>query len=314
MFHKMSYTFKMTLYQKLFLGITTLILSQTLVLATEKSAAFLCQKHIVRAEKKHNIPPGLLAAISIIESGKKAHGHEDLVAWPWVINVAGKPEYYKTKTDVLKSLNKHLESGKMNVDVGCMQVNYRHHGAEFRSPTYMIDPRRNVEYAAKFLTELRKQYGSWTKAVGHYHSATLKHQTPYRHKVYQKWQKVRHDQKRNKKEGPLLLTDMSEQAKRLLRPLNKNPATRKTGYEIIYPKKPAVFQKENNDSRGQQEQPLTVSALQDTRKSKARKPAKIKMQIPTLQQINAQDLNDLIYTPQKSKNNPQTRKPYFFKK
>ncbi|NCP62389.1 MAG: lytic transglycosylase domain-containing protein [Alphaproteobacteria bacterium] len=285
--------------------------SHSFALATEKSAAFLCQKQIARAEKANNIPPGLLSAISIIESGKKTTGHEDLVAWPWVINVNGKPEYYKTKTDAVKSLNKHLEAGKLNIDVGCMQVNYRHHGAEFRSPTYMMDPRRNVDYAAKFLMELRRQHGSWTKAVGHYHSATLKHQTPYRHKVYKKWQKVRHEQRKNQQEPSILVAQMSEQSKRLLRPLNKNPATRQTGYEIIHPKEPAVYRNDEDHSPKKQEDVLTVSDLQEERQKKEKQNNRT-IEIPTIQQLNAKQLNTLIYSNGNTKAGKDKRKPYFF--
>jgi len=301
----------MRLYKRILLSGFLIALSHSLALSTEKSAAFLCQKQIARAEKSNNIPPGLLSAISIIESGKKAKGHDDLVAWPWVINVAGKSEYYKTKTDAVKSLNKHLDSGKLNIDVGCMQVNYRHHGAEFRSPTYMMDPRRNVDYAAKFLLELRQQHGSWTKAVGHYHSATPKHQTPYRHKVYRKWQKVRHNLKNNQKEAPILVAHMSEQSKRLLRPLNKNPATRKTGYEIIRPKEPAVYKSVETHQPQEQGRLQTVSTLQENRKKMKTSPHRT-IEIPTIEQLNAEQLNTLIHSPGgfQSKNNK--RKPYFF--
>ena len=264
-----------------------------------------------KGRESHNIPPGLLSAISIIESGKKATGHEDLVAWPWVINVNGKPEYYKTKTDAVKSLNKHLEAGKLNIDVGCMQVNYRHHGAEFRSPTYMMDPRQNVDYAAKFLMELRRQHGSWTKAVGHYHSATLKHQTPYRHKVYKKWQKVRHEQRKNQQEPSILVAQMSEQSKRLLRPLNKNPATRQTGYEIIHPQEPAVYRNDENHSPKKQEDVLTVSDLQEERQKKEKQINRT-IEIPTIQQLNAKQLNTLIYSNGNAKTGKDKRKPYFF--
>lgn len=307
----MPYTFRMRPYQRILLGGFLVVLFHSFVLVTEKSSAFLCQKQIARAEKANNIPPGLLSAISIIESGKRAKGHDDLVAWPWVINVGGKPEYYKTKTDAVKSLNKHLESGKLNIDVGCMQVNYRHHGAEFRSPTYMMDPRQNVDYAAKFLLELRQQHGSWTKAVGHYHSATLKHQTPYRHKVYRKWQKVRHTQKKNQKEAPLLMANMSEQSKRLLRPLNKNPATRKTGYEIIHPKEPAVYKNNDLHKAPDTGEILTVNALQQNQKQE-KKSVNGTIEIPTIQQLNAEQLNTLIHSPGGSKSKHNKRKPYFF--
>lgn len=310
-YYKMSYTCPMRLYQKLLLSGFLIALSHSFAPATEKSAAFLCQKQIARAEKSNNIPPGLLSAISIIESGKKAKGHDDLVAWPWALNVAGKPEYYKTKTDAVKSLNKHLESGKLNVDVGCMQINYRHHGVEFRSPSYMMDPRRNVDYAAKFLLELRKQHGSWTKAVGHYHSGTPKHQNPYRHKVYQKWQKVRHNLKKDQKKPSLLMADMSEQSKRLLRPLPKNPTTRKKGYEIIHPKEPAVYKTQDFHKPQEKGEVLTVSALQKEKK-KGKKGDNRTIEIPTIQQLNAEQLNTLIYSKKRRKTDENKRKPYFF--
>jgi soluble lytic murein transglycosylase-like protein len=34
----------------------------------------------------------------------------------------------------------------------------------------MLDPRANVQYAARFLKELRGRQGSWTMAVARYHA------------------------------------------------------------------------------------------------------------------------------------------------
>ena len=34
----------------------------------------------------------------------------------------------------------------------------------------MFDPHQNVDYAARFLTELRTREGSWTMAVARYHA------------------------------------------------------------------------------------------------------------------------------------------------
>jgi hypothetical protein len=224
------------------------------VQGTERGAVLACHKHIARAERDMGIPKGLLSAISIIESGKKTKEFKDLVAWPWVLNVDGKPEFHKSKTDAVKSLHKHLERGIVNIDVGCMQVNFRHHGSNFRTPSQMMDPAQNVAYAAKFLLSLRQNHGSWTKAVGHYHSATMKFQIPYRHKVYNKWQKVRHDQKNRVLEmfenagGEVIPRNvvMSAQAKRLFGPLAAKE--HRHGYEIIRPQNPMV-QVESNVSR-----------------------------------------------------------------
>jgi soluble lytic murein transglycosylase-like protein len=34
----------------------------------------------------------------------------------------------------------------------------------------MLDPGKNVDYAARFLTELKEREGSWTLAVARYHA------------------------------------------------------------------------------------------------------------------------------------------------
>lgn len=177
--------------------------------ATERSAALLCKKHIDRVEKDLDIPDGLLAAISIIESGRsskhaplhKVTKKKQPVAWPWVLNVGGKPEFFMSKTKAALALKAHLDHGKMNIDVGCAQINYRHHGHKFQSPSHMLDPRRNALYAGKFLRSLFEKHGSWTKAVGFYHSATLKHQVSYRQKVYRKWRNDRIDDRQDQKQN-----------------------------------------------------------------------------------------------------------------
>jgi soluble lytic murein transglycosylase-like protein len=186
--------------------------------ATEKSAQYMCRSSIIRAEHHFKIPASLLAAVSLIESGKVVKGQKDVVAWPWALNVEGVPKFYPTKTEATLALQQYLDAGITNIDVGCMQLNYRHHGKAFKSPAYMLDPKRNVDYGAQFLLQLHKRYKSWTKAIGHYHSATLKHQVPYRKKVYDKWQAVRH-QLSDQEVANEIFTGTSPQARRLMKPL-----------------------------------------------------------------------------------------------
>ncbi len=45
------------------------------------------------------------------------------------------------------------------VDLGCMQINHRYHGEKFPSVEAMFDPARNVDYAARFLKDLREREG-----------------------------------------------------------------------------------------------------------------------------------------------------------
>lgn len=179
----------MKIFLYLFLPLSLLMARATE--ASELACARLCATHIVRQELAHQMPRGLLAAIARIESGKKVDFVKGSVAWPWAINVEGQPYYFKTRSEAIDAVQKHLKSGKRNVDIGCMQINYHHHGENFDSIHAMFDPRKNVEYGARFLKNLKETHGSWSKAVGMYHSATLKYQVPYRAKVYQTWQKER---------------------------------------------------------------------------------------------------------------------------
>ena len=56
------------------------------------------------------------------------------------------------------------------IDIGCMQINHHYHGDQFRSVDQMLEPRANVQYAARFLKDLRRRQGSWTMAVARYHA------------------------------------------------------------------------------------------------------------------------------------------------
>ena len=68
-----------------------------------------------------------------------------------------------------------------------MQINWRWHGENFNSTSEMLEPKHNIEYAAKFLTRLYQQHGSWPKAVRHYHSANPEYHRKYSRKVIVAW-------------------------------------------------------------------------------------------------------------------------------
>jgi hypothetical protein len=68
-----------------------------------------------------------------------------------------------------------------------MQVNLMYHPDAFRTIEEAFEPEKNVEYAGKFLKSLRKQTGSWTQAVAHYHSADEDLGGPYQQRIYELW-------------------------------------------------------------------------------------------------------------------------------
>jgi|GEM_PF-4646515 len=156
--------------------------------ASDVHAIHQCRKNIMIYETGMGIPKGLLSAIARLESGRKTSIYKDTVPWPWVINANGQGQFFDSKDEAVGAVKKLVRGGMRNIDIGCMQINYHHHGHKFASIASMFEPQHNVEYGAKFLKALRQEHGSWTQAVGRYHSANLKFQVPYKKKLYEIWQ------------------------------------------------------------------------------------------------------------------------------
>ncbi|CAF2067595.1 unnamed protein product [Rotaria magnacalcarata] len=102
-------------------------------------------------EEQYGIPSGLLEAIAFVESGINSHA----------INVAGKPVIATNNNEALKVIADARDNGIRNIDVGVMQLNYRWHSNAFANIQEMLNPKRNIEYAAEFLIRLKKQHGTW---------------------------------------------------------------------------------------------------------------------------------------------------------
>lgn len=125
-----------------------------------------CEALAEAAAARHGIPEGVLAAIARTESG----GGPRASAWPWTLNMAGEGLYLDSAEAALSQLRAVLDAGRTNVDVGCMQVNWRWHGEGFESLEQMMDPAANADYAARFLVDLWRREGTWDAAVQAYHS------------------------------------------------------------------------------------------------------------------------------------------------
>ena len=68
-----------------------------------------------------------------------------------------------------------------------LQLNYRFHSKAFANIQEMLNPKNNIEYAAKLLIRLKKQHGTWYAAICNYHSSKPDHQRKYSYKVVMKW-------------------------------------------------------------------------------------------------------------------------------
>ena len=136
----------------------------------------------------------MLSSISRVEAGRKLSSGE-VKGWPWSINHAGKGLYFETKKGALKYFKNAVSNGSKNIDVGCMQLNYRWHKGAFSSLDDMFDPEKNIQLCCKVCKgTLWKTSKLGRRTIKHYHSNKKKFNVPY----YQKVSKVWNKQKENK--------------------------------------------------------------------------------------------------------------------
>lgn len=175
---------------RLRLGAAILAGACALILTTPASAyepADVCGAETRRQEGQHGIPPGLLTAISHVESGRYDKARRALIAWPWTVMAEGKGRYLPSKAAAIAEVMALKGRGVRNIDVGCMQINLQAHAEAFPDINTAFDPRSNIAYAARFLKNLHAETGSWATAGTHYHSRTPHLAARYRLKLATAW-------------------------------------------------------------------------------------------------------------------------------
>ncbi len=140
--------------------------------------AHLCEAAARTASAATGVPVSVLQAISLTETGRKLD--RDFRPWPWTVNMEGKGVWFDDPDTAKSYVFKHFRRGARSFDIGCFQINYKWHGSAFSSIEQMFIPEENALYAARFLQDLYKETGSWSKAAGAYHSRTKKYADKYR--------------------------------------------------------------------------------------------------------------------------------------
>ena len=125
--------------------------------------ATLCLEATAAAEALSGVPKDLLHAIFLSWSGVHREAAGARVAWPWTINVEGEGRYFDTKQAAVDGVRALIRSGVYSIDIGCMQLNYRWHGENFRSVEHILEPERNISYAARFLRRRRLSISTKTE-------------------------------------------------------------------------------------------------------------------------------------------------------
>ena len=127
-------------------------------------AMSVCEREMIAAASAEKIPLGVLYAVALTETE-----HEKSLQ-PYALNIEGHTYFEDSAAAAVKRFTFARAQGAKLIDVGCMQINYHYHGEHFRSVREMLEPHRNVNYAAKFLKQLRAREGNWTMAVARYHA------------------------------------------------------------------------------------------------------------------------------------------------
>jgi hypothetical protein len=138
----------------------------------------LCLDAARSAAARHGIPAKMMHAITLVETRRKVGGVSG--PWPWTLNIKGKGYWYETRAEALARAAREISGGRLSVDLGCFQLNFRWHGENFNALDDMLEPALAADYAARFLGQLFAETGDWMRAAGLYHSRTPVHSRRYR--------------------------------------------------------------------------------------------------------------------------------------
>lgn len=131
-----------------------------------QTVAQVCDHAAREASQRYDVPLDILLSIARVESGRGARQEP----WPWTINATGQGYWFDTKQEAIDFAAEQLAAGSANFDIGCFQINLHWHPDAFASLDDALNPAKNADYAARFLSTLFDADGDWKSAVAAYHS------------------------------------------------------------------------------------------------------------------------------------------------
>lgn len=123
-----------------------------------------CEAEILSAAERYDVPAGILYAVGLTETGRKGSLH------PNALNINGRAVFAHSRAHARAEFEAARRQGVRLIDIGCMQINHHYHAEAFSGIDDMLDPARNVDYAARFLAQLRGRHETWSMAVARYHA------------------------------------------------------------------------------------------------------------------------------------------------
>jgi len=130
--------------------------------------AEVCERAAMQVAAETGVPPDILAALTLTETGRRRDGI--VRPWAWSVNAEGAGTWFDDPAAALRFAQDRIAQGRTNVDIGCFQLNFHWHGSNFASVREMFDPLANARYAARFVRSLYAETGDWRAAAGAFHS------------------------------------------------------------------------------------------------------------------------------------------------
>ena len=143
----------------------------------------------VAAER--GIPPTVLYAIALTESGRPMALSGVGRPWPWTLNVGGRGYFFASRLAAWQALTDWLRAGKQFIDIGLMQVNWHYHEQRLGTPWQALEPYHNLRVGAEILQDCFMARQDWWVSVGCYHApANPQRAKRYRRRVVSRWQHI----------------------------------------------------------------------------------------------------------------------------
>lgn len=141
-----------------------------LLLDTASRAGEAIPPTYLQMATRYDIPPTILYAVALAESGKQIPALSGRRPWPWTLNIAGQGSYYPTRVAAWQVLEARLAAGETRIDIGLMQVNWRFHQRQLENSWRALAPEHNLAVAAEILRRCYAERGDWWAGVGCYHA------------------------------------------------------------------------------------------------------------------------------------------------
>jgi soluble lytic murein transglycosylase-like protein len=140
---------------------------------------------------EYDLPPALLYAVALTESGQSSLSEGRFRPWPWALNINGEGHYFPTRQEAWQALQAALVNANGSVDIGLMQISWRYHRAALGPAWQALDPYHNLRVAAAILRDCYVEHTNWMQSAGCYHAPndSAKAQA-YGGRVKQQWMQL----------------------------------------------------------------------------------------------------------------------------